>query len=317
MELRHLRYFVAVAEELHFTRAAERLHIGQPPLSQQIRLLEEEVGAQLLERSRRWVRLTEAGRLFLADAKRILALADQAGATARRAGRGEVGELHIGFTASTPLTDVFNRTVNAYRRQYPLVTLKMTEMPTMRQVEAIRDRSIDLGFMRPPEGDIPAGIGIATLRHEPLVLVAPASHPLLELETVRIADLAGHPFVTFLPAAGTGIQPQVLRLCREAGFAPDIALQAGEGSTIIGLVAAGCGISILPESFTVIRVKGTRYRALADAGAVTQLMLARRSDESSPLADAFFALAGQLAARDAAAKAASGNTDKSTNEETA
>lgn len=161
---------------------------------------------------------------------------------------------------------MFNRVVNAYRRQFPLVTLTMTEMPT--------------------------------LRHEPLVLVAPAHHPLLDTEAVRIRDLAGYPFVTFLPTAGTGIQPQVLRLCRAAGFVPDIALQAGEGSTIIGLVAAGCGISILPESFTGIRVKGIRYRTLADADAVTQLMLARRLGERSPLADAFFELAGQLSTQE-------------------
>ena len=296
MELRHLRYFVAVAEELHFTRAAERLHIGQPPLSLQIRLLEEEVGARLLERSRRWVRLTEAGRLFLDDTRRILALAEEAGSTARRAERGELGTLRIGFTASTPLTDVFNRVVNAYRKQFPLVTLTMTDLPTLRQVEAIRDRTIDLGFIRPPEGAVPHDIDIATLQHEPLVLVAPLHHPLLDTDAVEIRDLAAYPFVTFLPEAGTGIQPQVLRLCREAGFTPDIALQAGEGSAIIGLVAAGCGISILPKSFSAIRVRGVRYRTLTDANAVTQLMLARRKGERSPLADAFFALAGQLGA---------------------
>src|SRR3569833_2895327 len=143
MELRHLRYFVAVAEELHFTRAAERLHIGQPPLSQQIQLLEEEVGARLLDRSRRWVRLTEAGKLFLDDARRILALSAEAAETARLAERGEMGRLRIGFTASTPLTEVFNRAVNAYRRQYPGVTLGFAEMSTLRQIVALRDRSID------------------------------------------------------------------------------------------------------------------------------------------------------------------------------
>jgi DNA-binding transcriptional LysR family regulator len=189
---------------------------------------------------------------------------------------------------------VFNRVVNAYRKQFPLVTLTMTDLPTLRQIEAIRDRTIDLGFIRPPEGAVPDDIVIATLQHEPLVLVAPLHHPLLDTDAVKIRDLAGYPFVTFLPEAGTGIQPQVLRLCREAGFAPDIALQAGEGSTIIGLVAAGCGISILPESFSAIRVKGVRYRTLADTNAVTQLMLARRKGERSPLADAFFTLAGQL-----------------------
>jgi len=291
MELRHLRYFVAVAEELHFTRAAERLHIGQPPLSQQIRLLEEEVGAKLLDRSRRWVRLTEAGKLFLDDARRILALSADAAQTARQAERGELGRLRIGFTSSTPLTEVFNKAVNAYRKQFPGVTLSFTEMSTLRQVDALRDRSIDLGFIRPPELELPHDVVIETLRHDPLVLVTPVNHVLARRPAVSIAELADFAFVTFRTDAGTGVQGQVLRLCREAGFEPKIALQAGEGSTIIGLVAAGCGISILPESFTGLRVKGVSYRRLSDRGAVTQLALARRGGESEPLVDHFFRLA--------------------------
>jgi DNA-binding transcriptional LysR family regulator len=291
MELRHLRYFVAVAEELHFTRAAERLHIGQPPLSQQIRLLEEEVGAKLLDRSRRWVRLTEAGKLFLDDARRILALSAEAAQTARLAERGELGRLRIGFTSSTPLTEVFNKTVNAYRKQFPGVTLTFTEMSTLRQVDALRDRGIDLGFIRPPEVELPREVVIKPLRHDPLVLVTPVNHPLARRQAVAIRELADFAFVTFRPDAGTGVQVQVQRLCREAGFEPQIALQAGEGSTIIGLVAAGCGISILPESFTGLRVKGVSYRRLSDRGAVTQLVLARRGGEQFPLVDHFVAMA--------------------------
>jgi DNA-binding transcriptional LysR family regulator len=296
MELRHLRYFIAVAEELHFTRAAERLHIGQPPLSQQIRLLEEEVGAKLLDRSRRWVRLTEAGKLFLEDARRILALSAQAQESARLAERGELGRLRIGFTSSTPLTAVFNQAVNAYRKAFPKVTLSFSELPTLRQVDALRERSIDLGFMRPPEIDLPREVAVKMLRSDPLVLVLPASHPLTRRASISIAELADCDFVTFRPEVGTGVQPLVLRLCREAGFEPKIALQAGEGSTIIGLVAAGCGISILPQSFTGMRVPGARYRRLTDRHAVTHLMLARRHGEQAALVDAFFALAAQTAA---------------------
>lgn len=303
MELRHLRYFVAVAEELHFTRAAERLHIGQPPLSQQIQMLEEEVGAKLLDRSRRWVRLTEAGKLFLEDARRILALSADAAETARLAERGELGRLRIGFTSSTPLTEVFNKTVNAYRKQFPKVTLTFTEMSTLRQVEALRDRSIDLGFLRPPEMELPRNIELETLRHDPLVLVTPANHPLARRAAISIGELADAAFVTFRPEAGTGVQSQILRLCREAGFEPKIALQAGEGATIIGLVAAGCGISILPESFTGMRVKGVSYRRLSDRGAVTQLALARRTGEQLALVDAFFALARRAASAIPVAKA--------------
>lgn len=291
MELRRLRYFVAVAEELHFSRAAERLHIGQPPLSQQIQLLEEELGVRLLDRTRRWVKLTEAGRLFLDDARRILALSEQAVETARRADRGEVGELRIGFTSSTPLTEAFNKAVNEYRKAFPRVTLSLSDMPTLRQLEAIRERRIDLGFLRPPDTVLPRDVVTTPLRRDPLMLVAPSNHPLMRRKSISIKELADQPFVMFSPDAGTGVQSLVLRLCREAGFEPKMALQAREGSTIIGLVAAGCGISILPESFHAIRIKGVSYLPLSDRAAKTQLMLARHHADRSPLVDSFVELA--------------------------
>jgi DNA-binding transcriptional LysR family regulator len=291
MELRHLRYFIAVAEELHFTRAAERLHIGQPPLSHAIQTLEAELGAQLFERSKRWVRLTEAGKLFLADARTILALAAEAAETARRAARGEAGELHIGFTFSTPLTPLFARVINRYRQQFPAVRLSLHEMSTLRQLDALALRTLDLGFVRPPESAVPATVALTCLREDPLIAVLPSNHPLAARAEVAILDLAGMPFVMYPQRAGTGIYPQLMRLCREAGFAPRIGQQAGEASTIIGLVAAGCGVSVLPAAFDRIRMDGVCYRPIADAGATTQLLLARRVGEHAPLADAFFALA--------------------------
>lgn len=295
MELRHLRYFVAVAEELHFTRAAERLHIGQPPLSQQIQALEAELGAQLLERSKRWVRLTEAGRLFLDDARRILALAEQAAVTARRAQRGEAGELRIGFTFSTPFTPLFSTLINQYRQQFPLVTLTLHEMATLRQIDTIDQRSMDLGFVRPPEAAIPDTIGLSVLRQDPLSLVVPIGHPLAASDTVSIKDLEGLPFVMYPKNAGTGIYPQIFRLCRAQGFVPHIAQEAGEASTIIGLVAAGCGVSVLPASFDRIRMDGVCYRPISDDGASTSLLLAQRKGATSPLVAAFVALANQVA----------------------
>lgn len=295
MELRHLRYFVAVAEELSFTRAAERLHIGQPPLSQAIQVLEADLGAQLFERTRRWVRLTQAGRLFLADARRILALSEQAADTARRAQRGEAGELRIGFTFSTPLTPLFATVINRYRQQYPAVSLHLHEMATQTQLDAIGQRTLDLGFVRPPDAALPSGIALAALRDDPLVAVLPASLPLARKKSVTIADLKEHPFVMYPPTAGTGIYPQILRLCREAGYLPRIGQVAGEASTIIGLVAAGCGVSILPSSFEGIRLHGVSYRPLRDQAASTRLLLAHRPGDTSPLADAFMALAAAAA----------------------
>jgi DNA-binding transcriptional LysR family regulator len=295
MELRHLRYFVAVAEELSFTRAAERLHIGQPPLSHQIQMLEAEVGAQLLERSKRWVRLTEAGKLFLADAQRILALSNQAVQTARRAERGEAGELRVGFTFSTPLTPLFATVINRYRQRYPGVTLTLHEMSTFGQIDAIGDRRLDLGLVRPPEQALPDGVVLTVLRRDPLVLVLPVEHALAKKKVIAISDLEGQPLVMYPKTAGTGIHPQIFRLCKEAGFVPNIAVEAGEASTIIGLVAAGSGISVLPSSFEIIRMSGVCYRPLADPEANTALLLARRKDEISPLVAGFVAVAEEAA----------------------
>ena len=296
MELRHLRYFVTVAEELHFSRAAERLHIGQPPLSHAIQVLEADVGALLLERSKRWVRLTEAGKLFLADARNILALADQAAQTARRAQRGEVGELRIGFTSSTPFTPLFAAVINRYRQQFPKVALRLQEMVTSHQMEAIAQRKLDLGFIRPPDGvagpnTVSDTLHFSTLRKDNLVVVLPVAHPLARRKKIATQELAGEPFVMYPHTAGVGIYPQIYSLCHAAGFVPQVAQEAGESSTIIGLVAAGCGISVLPNSFDRIQMEGVCYRPLSDAGAGTSLLLAQRKAESVPLVDAFVALA--------------------------
>ena len=295
MELRHLRYFLAVAEELSFTRAAERLHIGQPPLSHAIQLLEADVGAQLFERTKRWVRMTEAGRLFQIDACAILALSEQAAETARRAGRGEAGELRIGFTFSTPLTPLFATVINRYRQQYPAVTLRLHEMATLPQLDALEARTLDLGFVRPPDTALPATIMLSALREDRLVAVLPAALPLARKKEVAIEELRELPFVMYPAGAGTGIYPQIFRLCREAGFVPRIGQVAGEASTIIGLVAAGCGVSVLPASFDRIRLDGVRYRPLAGSAANTSLLLAQRKDEPSALVQAFVELAMEAA----------------------
>jgi DNA-binding transcriptional LysR family regulator len=291
MELRHLRYFIAVAEELHFTRAAERLHIGQPPLSQAIQALEADVGARLFDRTRRSVRLTGAGAQFLADAYRILALSEQAAEGARRAERGETGELRIGFTFSTPLTPLFATVINRYRSQYPAVSLTLHEMATLPQLDAVAQRTLDLGFIRPPDGEAPPGLSLDRLREDPLVAVLPTTSVLCGRDAVRMADLADQSFVMYPKEVGTGIHPQIYRLCRAAGFEPRIGQQAGEAATIIGLVAAGCGVSVLPGSFDRIRMDGVCYRPLLDDGATTSLLLARRLDAASKLVDAFVALA--------------------------
>ncbi|MCG2585707.1 LysR family transcriptional regulator [Massilia sp. TS11] len=297
MELRHLRYFIAVAEELHFTRAAQRLNIGQPPLSHAIAQLEEEVGALLFERSKRWVRLTPAGSLFLSDARRILALAEQAQETARRAERGEAGELRIGFTYSTPFTPLFVAAIRRYRQQYPGVTLTLRELSSQRQIEALAQRELDLAFTRPLS--VPdARLAMAPLRDDPLVAVLPSEHRLAHTRHLALRDLANEPFVMYPAAAGTAIVPLILRLCRAAGFSPHVAQEAGESASIIGLVAAGCGVTVLPATFRRIRMEGVSYRQLQDADARTSLMLGWRAGEHAPLVDAFVAIARAAAASD-------------------
>jgi DNA-binding transcriptional LysR family regulator len=291
MELRHLRYFVAVAEELSFTRAAERLHIGQPPLSQQIQALEAEIGARLLERNKRRVLLTEAGRLFLADARRMLALAEQAKETAHRAHMGEAGELRVGFTFSTPFTPLFAKVVRRYRQAYPRVLLSFQEMTTLHQLAKIEARELDVGFVRPASMQLPHKVALTKLRSDPLRLVLPTDSPLARQESIAVKDLAGQAFVVFTKDAGTGIYHQIFELCRAAGFTPHIAMEAGEPSTIIGLVAAGCGISVLPGSFEGIHMEGVVYRPLADPEATTSMLLARHTEGGGPLAEAFVALA--------------------------
>jgi DNA-binding transcriptional LysR family regulator len=296
MELRHLRYFVAVAEELSFTRAAERLHIGQPPLSQQIQALEAEIGARLFERNKRRVLLTEAGRLFLADARRMLALSEQAKETARRAHLGEAGELRVGFTFSTPFTPLFAKVVRRYRQQYPGVLLTFHEMTTMRQLAKIEARELDVGFVRPASMPLPHTVALTMLRSDPVRLVLPADSPLARQEHIAVEDLAGQAFVVFPKDAGTGIYHQIVDLCRAAGFTPQVAMEAGEPSTIIGLVAAGCGISVLPGSFEGVHMEGVVYRPLGDPEVRTPMLLAQHAEGGGPLAQAFAAVAQAAAA---------------------
>src|SRR5471032_3214667 len=299
MELRHLRYFVAVAEELSFTRAAARLHIGQPPLSQQIQALEAEVGAQLLERSKRWVRLTQAGALFLADARRILALSEQAVQTARRAQRGEAGELRIAYTYSTPFTPLFASVINRYRQRYPGVVLTLNEMATLRQVEAIA----------------PATVRLTELRRDALLLVLPTGHALARQSSVAVGELKGLPFVMYPKDAGTGIYPQIFSLCRAAGFVPQVAMEVAEMSAILGLVAAGCGISVLPGSFNSLQMEGVVFRPLSDAAAHTPLLLAQREEAASPLVAAFVALVREAAADGAMAAGASASNSAASSDQ--
>jgi DNA-binding transcriptional LysR family regulator len=297
MELRHLRYFVTVAEELNFTRAAERLHIGQPPLSMQIRDLEEEIGTPLFDRSRRRVTLTEAGRRFLEHARGILEQSRHAVDDARRAGRGECGELRIGFASSLPYMSILPDVLYAYRRRYPQVGLQLREMFSVDQFTAIQRGELDIGFVRHGGLEVPAGVATREIGRDPLRLVVNAAHPLADRPEVSLAQFRDEGFIAFPSDVGSGLPLILGRLCRNAGFEPRIVQTAREATTQIGLVAAGLGLALLPAPLECVRLPRVRYLALRDAEAHFSLALATAADRprGAQLAT-FLEVLGELAA---------------------
>lgn len=290
MELRHLRYFVAVAEELHFGRAADLLGISQPPLSQQIQALEQELGVRLFERSNRHVALTDAGRLFLEETRQTLAQVSKSVDVVRRAEQGELGELQIGFTASAPFVSIIPRAVFAFRQAFPAVHLDLQEMTSSQVCQALVEKKLQIGMIRPLE--LPGELDAVELLREPLVALLHAGHPLAGEHNggLALAELADQPFVFFPRSYGTGLYGQLFSLARQAGFTPRITQEAHEALTIIGLVAAGLGVSVLPASFRRIRIDGVVFRTLTDTDATTAVWLVKRRQERSPLAQAFIDL---------------------------
>jgi len=290
MELRHLRYFIAVAEELHFGRAAEALGISQPPLSQQIQALEQELGARLFDRTNRRVALSEAGRLFLEEARQVLAQVDKAADVARRAQLGELGEMKIGFTSSAPFNSSIPKAIYSFRQRFPAVHLNLQEMSSRDVADALLDESIEVGLMRPLP--LPDSLVATELFREPLVAVLNADHPLAQgpAKGVELASLANEPFVFFPRSYGSGLHAQLLSLARAAGFTPHFSQEAGEVMTIIGLVSAGLGVSVLPASFQRMRIDGVVYRTLLDADADTAVWLVQRREQGSAMAKAFVEL---------------------------
>jgi DNA-binding transcriptional LysR family regulator len=293
MDLRKFRYFVAVAEELNFSRAARRLHISQPPLSQQIKAIEDEIGARLLERTKRRVELTEPGRLFLERARAVLQAVDGVGEAVRRVARGEEGEIRIAFTDSVPLFEAFPRFVQAFRERYPNVRLELGHMPTGTQLQALADRRIDVGILRPSVLFTPAPeIAVHRIWEDELNVVLPVGHRLARTRGgIRMADLADEPFILFPRGSGCGLHDHVLTLCNQAGFAPRLAQEAREGTTIMALVAAGTGISVLPDRYRQAHIPHLAYRPILSAASRSRLLLAWHAANQAPLVARFVAMA--------------------------
>jgi DNA-binding transcriptional LysR family regulator len=278
IELRHLRYFVAVAEEGHVTRAAERLGMQQPPLSQQIKALEQALGVPLLHRLPRGVQPTESGRVLLAEARALLAQLDRALETVRRTGRGELGRVAVGFTSSAAFHPFVSAAIRGFREAAPGVGMAMEEGSTGELVDALRAGRLDAAFIRSPVGDA-AGLAVEPLLDEPMVAVVPAGHPLAAgTGPIPLAALAEEPFVLYRRPSGPGLYDSIIAACRTAGFSPRIAQEAPRLVSTLSLVEAGLGVSIVPASMARLDAGGVATLRLA-APPVAPLHLARRDAE--------------------------------------
>lgn len=282
LPLPQLHAFVVLAEELHFGHAAARLGIAQPPLSQQIRRLEEKVGHALFTRPPGRVSLTPAGRELLPAARQALTDLAQGLAAARAVGGGRTGRLRVGFAASLALT-VLPGLLGAHRHRFPGVELDIREMTTAPQLTALRDGTIDVGLLREPPGEA-EGLTFRTLLTEPLVAVLPFGHALAARHrTVSLTALADQPFVLLPREAGPGLHDRITSACASAGFTPHIAQHAVEWQTVCALVEAGLGVSLAPAAIRRIRLKGVAFRPLQPPAPETTVAAAWRTTEDNPL----------------------------------
>ena len=290
MDLKHLRYFVAVAEELHFTRAAERLGIQQPPLSLQIRKLEAELETPLFHRLTRGVELTEAGELLLEEARRLLDQAGRTKAIVRSRARGESGRLRVGFSGGTALQPRVARLFRAYRERYPHVLLSPEQSNTPQLIARLRDRSVDMAFVRPPfaEGH---GITLQPFVAEPMLIVLPSHHRQAGSRSVALTALAEETLILFPRSVGPGFYDSIIASCQRAGFTPTLGQEAPQLESIVSLVAAGFGVSIVPQSIEQIRTDGVAYVAIRGEAPRAPIGLAFRKDERSATVRNFVALA--------------------------
>jgi DNA-binding transcriptional LysR family regulator len=291
MELRHLRYFVAVAEELSFTRAARKLHIAQPPLSQQVRALEEELGARLLDRTHHRVELTAAGTQFLNDARIILAQAEEAVQKAQRTARGEEGTLRLGFVTTAMYEDTVPRLIRDFQNRYPAVALRLEQLSSVEQVQALLGKALDAGFIRTPIDE--PRLVLRTITRESLVLALPAGHRLAQLARVQLRSLASERWVVTSRDKTAGFYQKTLELCERAGFKPNVAVEVGEIPTAVGLVAAGFGVSLVPAAATRSRHRSVVYVPLASPHATSEVCLAYLRDSTSPVLSHFVKLIGR------------------------
>ncbi|GCE29095.1 LysR family transcriptional regulator [Dictyobacter alpinus] len=294
IELRHLRYFVVVAEELNFSRAAERLQMAQPPLSQQIRQLEQELGVQLLERNKHSVQLTEAGKVFLADAQRLLQQVEQAITNVQQAQRGQVGQLKIGFIA-TAADSIVPEVLKVYRARYPRVNVSLREMLGRDQLQALKDHELHVGFLVPPGASgMQPQISMEIVQRNPLVAVLPENHALAGKQSLAVNELAEEPFILYPHTSSSVFHDLIVGECNRAGFTPIVAQEVSEIRTLLGLVAAGLGVSLIPSTVTLFRPQGIVYLPLRDSTTDYTIAMTWQHNDSSSLVQEFLAVAREV-----------------------
>ncbi|WNS78550.1 LysR family transcriptional regulator [Domibacillus sp. DTU_2020_1001157_1_SI_ALB_TIR_016] len=283
MELRQLEYFMAVAEELNFSRAAKRLRITQPPLSLQIRNLEKELEVILFYRNNRHVELTEAGKAFYKDISKLFDHLQCAVENAQRSHEGKLGNLRVGFVGSATY-DILPSVLREFRCLFPDVQVHLHELSTPLQVEALRQNEIDIGVLRPPVLDHSLCTEIVSIA--PCVLAVPKQHPLLKKQNISLADLKPYPFVMLSPKTWAGLYNEILGLCN-----PIIQQEALEFQTVIGLVAAGMGIAVVPQSATNLHTQEVVYKDINNQLPLASMGVSYRRNDQSPLVKAFVKIA--------------------------
>jgi DNA-binding transcriptional LysR family regulator len=259
MELRHLRYFITVATELHFGRAAKKLHIAQPPLSKQIQDLEAELGFELFARTKRSVRLTPAGQAFLVEVTQIFQQLNKAIDIGRKTSRGELGQISIGFVGSATY-NILPVMLQQFRDRYPDVQIELHELTTDRQLIWLREGRIDIGLIRP--SIIDRDLGSQVIFQESLVVAVPTNHHLAMVAEIDITALATEPFILFPRQLAPGLYDPIIAICQAAGFSPQVVQECIQMQTIVSLVSANMGVSILPASIQEAQRQGVVYRPI-------------------------------------------------------
>ena len=299
MDLRQLRYFTILAEELHFRRAAERLNITQAPLSIAIQNLERELGGQLFLRTQRRVALTELGTAFREHALAVLDRLERGITDIRELVSGEAGLLRIGFTAASALLPFFPQMISSFRTRFPKVRVTLHDLSSANQLRGLLERQIDVGIVRSVDAAHAPNISLTRLLEDQLVVAMHRDNHLHDRAMLTIADLRDEPLIFYPPQSGVGIYEKFIRSCASHGFVPTIVQEATDPSTIIGLAATGLGVAVVPAELQCINVPNIRFRPLAGDEAVTGVYLAARAGEASALIAGFRHMAQAAVARNA------------------